>query len=958
MAHPAPRFAYLAVSVLLLASSARAQPQLRGHWSAPFGMQAVAIHATLLRGPEDNWRVTWWSGFDGNVLHSWDYLPGPFDSTASFSSRVLAATPDNFYECGFTATAAGRLLSLGGLVRYHDDGSTRAVSYDPVTQLSTLATRLGIERYEPTLTVLADGRVLVSGGTRCVYGVGFGGRAPRPGAPLEREVRGDLQRLALHPAPLWQDSTEDGWGSAVRPPALEQHSAVFDAGGFARMLVFGGRDSTSPTGPELVNDRVWQLERRDEDLTREVVWTWDTLATAPDPSNGRPVGRWSHGAIFTTDRRMIVYGGRTPDGALGDTWELRLSVPFGTSAPWTRLAPAADPSYGTPSARWGHAVVYDDVGNRMLVFGGRDATGLAADDCWELALGTAPAWRRLAPSGQPREGHSAVLGYVAYRRVWLFGGRGAAGMRSDVLEYRLDTNTWRTPTLAAGSPVPPARADHVAFLGGDDYMVVSGGELADGSLDERQWRLKFLNTFFESTQLVWVLDPPSASGPGPRAGHTILPEDVLVTSRRFEVYDPEGSTAGVPGATQEMPASAKQFVYFYPSMVVLPGGHVFHANGVNTATLDIASATWTPVAGGAVGGTGGQVVHYSPGRVMRCGGNSRAGITDVIAFDANDQTSGWTNWTLGQMPARILHRATVLPTGDVLITGGVRDLSDTQGMRIPQMWNEATGWGDSALLDPEPALRSYHSTAILLPDARVLTAGGSTSDASPYKGCVYEPPYLFDASGQYVRQTVVTGVPGSATYGKVLTLGTEVTGDAVGIVGACLMRPCAVTHDPNFEQRRVPLAVVHIGDSVRVTLPAAAGMAPPGDYMLFLLRDASGVAVPSIARWIRMRLSEPVLGAPPAGEGRLSFAPPWPNPAHGPVHLRFTLPRDDRAQITVHDTAGRLVRTLEPPGKIGREREVVWDQRDTNGHLVPAGRYFLRIRAGAGERSWPVVLTR
>jgi hypothetical protein len=921
-------------------------------------MQAVGIHTTLLRGPGDGWRVTWWSGFDGNFLHSWDYVPGPFDSTASFPTRMLAATPDNFYESGFTATAAGRLLSLGGLVHYHNDGSTRAVSYDPLTRASTLASPLRIGRYEPTLTTLADGRVLVSGGTRCTYAVGFGGRAPRPDAPLEREVRGDLQRLALHPAPLWQDSTQDGWGSALRPPPLEQHSAVFDVGGFSRMLVFGGHDATRPSGPELVNDRVWQLERNDEDPTREIVWTWDTLATTPDPSFGRPAGRWAHGAILTPDRRMIVFGGCSPAGALGDAWQLRLAVPFGVSAPWSRLAPAADPAYGVPSARWGHAVVYDGVGNRMLVFGGRDSTGLAADDCWALALGAVPAWHRLTPSGQPREGHSAVLGSVAYPRVWLYGGRGATGLRSDVLEYRLDTDTWRTPTLAGDSPVPPARADHVAFLGGDDYMVVSGGELADGSLDDRQWRLRFLNPALEPTQLVWVLDPAPAEGPGPRAGHTLVPEDVLVTSRRFEVYDPAGSTADVPGATQELPASAKQFVYFYPSMVVLPGGHVFHANGGNTATLDLVSATWTPVTGGAVGGTAGQVVHYSPGRLMRCGGNSRSNITDVIAFDANDHTGGWTLWTLGQMQARILHRATVLPTGDVLVTGGVRDLSDTQGTRIPQLWNEATGWGDSSTLDPEPVVRGYHSTAILLPDARVLTAGGSTTDASPYKGCVYEPPYLFDGNGQYVRQTVLTAVPDSAFYGDVLTLGTEVEGDAAGIIAACLMRPCAVTHDPNFEQRRVPLALTHVGDSLRVALPAAAGLAPPGDYMLFLLRDASGVAVPSIAHWVRISAAGDVVGVPPPGVARLSLAGPWPNPAHGPVRLRFTPPGDEPVRISVLDTAGRLVRTLAPGKGSAGQLEVVWDRRDASGRLVPAGRYFLRVQARGGEHSWPVALTR
>ena len=1048
MRHRLVGIAWGLVCALACAATASAQPQLRGRWSAPFDMGAVSIHATLLRGPQDAWRVTWWSGFDGNKLHSWDYVPGPVDSVTSFTSRAIPVTPDNFYECGFTTTAGGRLLSAGGLVHYHNDGSKRAVSYDPLTRASTPQTPLGVERYEPSLTALADGRVLVSGGIRYIYSVGFGGRVPRPGAPLEREARADLLRLALHPVPEWRDSTEDGWGSTRRPPPLEQHSAVFDAAGVARMLVFGGHDATAPLGPEVVNDRVWQLKRYDEDHTREVVWTWDTLATIADPTFGRPAGRWAHGAILTPDRRMIVFGGRTPAGVLGDTWELSLAVPFGASAPWRRLVPVADPTFGVPSARWGHAVILDAAANRMLVFGGRDLAGLAADDCWELSLGATPAWNRLAPSGVPREGHSAVFGTVGYPRVWLFGGRGASGMRNDVLEFRLDTGTWRTPTLVTGSPVPPARADHAAFLGGDDWMTISGGELADGSLDDRVWRLRFLNTFFEPTQLAWVLDPAASAGPGPRAGHTLVPEDDLVTSRRFEVYDPEGSTGGSPGATQELPASARHFVYFYPSMLVLPGGHVFHASGTNTAVLDLASATWTAVAGGVPGGTAGQVVHYAPGRVMRCGGSSRSGATDVIAFDANDQTTGWTNWTLGQMQPRILHRATILPTGEVLLTGGVRDGADTQGVRIPQVWNVTAGWGDPGTLDPEPVQRSYHSVALLLPDGRVFTAGGSTFDASPYKACVYEPPYLFDAGGALVRQTEIGGAPAAATYGATLTLGTSVTEDAAAITAACLIRPSAVSHDPNFEQRRVPLALVHTGDSLAITLPAAPGVAPPGDYMLFLLRDMAGVSVPSIARWLRllpadgiapgiparfraMRLGadlqlswaprqesdlagyrlyrgdspgfvagpanriaetsdtihvdaaapvawyklsavdqtgnesgfallgpDDVLGVPPSGAARVSFAPPWPNPAHEPVRLEFTLARAGTARITVHDPAGRIVRTLGPLDALAGPNVVVWDRRDGDGRALPAGRYWLRLTAEGQERTRPVLLTR
>jgi len=952
-----PRLALLLAATTLVASAAaHAQPQLRGRWSAPFDLQQVAIHATLLRGPQDTWRWTWWSGFDGAFLHDWQYVPGPFDTTSSFPERVTVPMPDNWYESGFTVTAAGKLVSAGGLFHYHNDGTTRVYSYDPLTHAATALTRIGVERFEPSLTSLADGRLLVSGGTRWIYAVGFGGRAPRPGAPSEREARGDLLRFALHPVPVWQDSTGDGWGSSRRPPPLEQHSAVFDAGGFGRMLVFGGHDATAPGG-EVVNDQVWQLERQDEDLTREVVWTWDTVATTPDPAFGRPPGRWAHGALLTNDRRMIVFGGRSPAGALGDVWQLSLAVPFGASAPWQKLAPAPDPVNGTPSPRWGHAVIYDGAQERMLVFGGRDVTGLAADDCWELSLGATPAWHRLAASGQPREGHSAVYDAVAYRRVWLFGGRGASGMRSDVMEYALDTGVWRTPTLAPASPVPPPRADHAAFLGGDDCMTISGGELADGTLDDRVWRLRFIAPFQEPTQLTWVLDPPLPNGPGPRAGHTLLAEDILVTSRRFEVIDPDGNTAGVPGSVIELPASTKHYTYFYPSLMVLPGGHVFHANGAS-AMLDLGTNTWTPVPGGIPGGSAGQIVHYAPGKVMRCGGNSRAGGTDVIAFDAADHTTGWSTWTLGKLQSRILHRATVLPTGDVLVTGGVNYLGDPIGVRAPQLWNETTGWSDSTLLAPEPVTRTYHSTSVLLPDGRVLDAGGSTVDASQLMGTVFEPPYLFDADGGLVRQTHATAVPGEAGYGSLITIGTEVTADAAAISDACLMKPCADTHDPNFEQRRVPLAFTHNGDSLRIALPDAPDLAPPGDYMLFLLRDVNGIAVPSIARWVRMELAGPVLAAPPRGAARVVFARPWPNPAAGDVRFRFTLTRDGEASLSVLDVAGRRVRLIRLAHAAAGANEASWDRRDDGGRELSAGLYFVRLYVEGETRTWPVVLAR
>jgi DNA-binding beta-propeller fold protein YncE len=72
---------------------------------------------------------------------------------------------------------------------------------------------------------------------------------------------------------------------------------------------------------------------------------------------------------------------------------------------------------------------------------------------------------------------------------------------------------------------------------------------------------------------------------------------------------------------------------------------------------------------------------------------------------------------------------------------------------------------------------------------------------------------------------------------------------------------------------------------------------------------------------------------------------PVPNPASHGISVRFTLPREGRADLSVFDVAGRLVaRILDdavPPGW----RYARWDGRDQAGHAVASGTYFLRLTA-------------
>lgn len=64
----------------------------------------------------------------------------------------------------------------------------------------------------------------------------------------------------------------------------------------------------------------------------------------------------------------------------------------------------------------------------------------------------------------------------------------------------------------------------------------------------------------------------------------------------------------------------------------------------------------------------------------------------------------------------------------------------------------------------------------------------------------------------------------------------------------------------------------------------------------------------------------------------------------------------DEATLTLHDGAGRLVRTLRMPADAGGECVVSWDGKNAIGELVPEGVYCVRLRAGAVIRLATVVV--
>src|SRR5919206_828498 len=101
-------------------------------------------------------------------------------------------------------------------------------------------------------------------------------------------------------------------------------------------------------------------------------------------------------------------------------------------------------------------------------------------------------------------------------------------------------------------------------------------------------------------------------------------------------------------------------------------------------------------------------------------------------IDLNQPNPQW-QYTGSMAFPRWNTNATVLPTGDVLVTGGTSDGDRTNpggAVNVAELWNSGTGqW--TQLASSAALLRGYHSTSVLLPDGRVLHSGGGGRGGGP-----------------------------------------------------------------------------------------------------------------------------------------------------------------------------------------------------------------------------------
>jgi hypothetical protein len=242
----------------------------------------------------------------------------------------------------------------------------------------------------------------------------------------------------------------------------------------------------------------------------------------------------------------------------------------------------------------------------------------------------------------------------------------------------------------------------------------------------------------------------------------------------------------------------------------------------------------------------GPAVMYDVGKIAQIGGGDNP-TNHISLLDLNQPDPEWTYAPQHMAQPRRQNNATILADGTVLITGG----SSKQG------FNDQTGFvAQAELWDPasmtvtpvasaSSIYRGYHSNALLLPDGRVLVAGGNHDDpfTEQKNAEIYSPPYLFKGP-----RPTVAAAPDAAELGDTIFVETP---DGADIAKALMVVPGSVTHAQNWTQRINYLDVEATAGGVNLTLPESGNHAPPGYYMLFLVNSEG---VPSIAEWLRVQL--------------------------------------------------------------------------------------------------------
>ncbi|MGD9637053.1 MAG: galactose oxidase-like domain-containing protein, partial [Pirellulales bacterium] len=320
------------------------------------------------------------------------------------------------------------------------------------------------------------------------------------------------------------------------------------------------------------------------------------------------------------------------------------------------------------------------------------------------------------------------------------------------------------------------------------------------------------------------------------------------TNRTAQIYQPATNTwRTLTGALRP----ANDLLPEYPRVFQGPDGRAISMsdNSNDTEYLDLAgNGSWSYLQDTLDSNLHnyGPAVMYDTGKIAYIGGGNTP-TRNISILDLNATQPAWRYGGGGTTKPpfgspyvmnrpRRQNNATILADGTVLITGGtdVTGWNDPNGLiATAEIWDPVTEEVTQVASANTNIYRGYHSTALLLPDGRVLVTGGDHDYGGVIPGQntnaeVFSPAYLFNDDGTPAARPTVTAAPDVAELGDTIFVETP---DAASIAKALWVVPGAVTHAQNWTQRANTLDFSISDGGVNIQLPANQNEAPVGYYM-------------------------------------------------------------------------------------------------------------------------------
>jgi Domain of unknown function (DUF1929)/FG-GAP-like repeat len=488
--------------------------------------------------------------------------------------------------------------------------------------------------------------------------------------------------------------------------------------------------------------------------------------------------------------------------------------------------------------------------------------------------------------------HSGVLAVHAALlpkgKVLFFAGSGSSATRFNAPEFGnmaqgIFTSVVWDPTAASPNNffhpatlfAPNARPFDF-FCGGDTFLADGRLLSAGGTGHYNPFEGRKDATVFDPVTEAWSFIASMAHGrwyptlitlgDGRVLSATGLTEDATNPhNNTLEIYDPAANKWEVLHFADGFPG-----LPLYAHLFQLADGRIFFDGGrmddelqVDPCIIDLSHnpVHTIPVPGMESGGMRNQSasVLLPPAqdqKVMIIGGgpagkpNKTDAIDNVDIVDLKDPNPHFVPASPINFP-RLHLNAVLLPDHTVFVTGGSLKQEDQPLARLqPEIYDPAND--DWTPMAASTVPRLYHSTALLLPDGSVVTAGGNPEggthvhwDEDPDEEMrleIFRPPYFFKGD----RPTIASA-PEQCTYGQSIQIACP---QSTNIRWVSFVRNCVTTHSFDGSQRLVDLDVIdRSGGMITAKVPQNPNLAPPGWYMLFLV-DNHGV--PSIARWVHL----------------------------------------------------------------------------------------------------------